>query len=539
MPRPYSPYNGSEPTRTCYLDRENTVAAPDIYAYDGVPRHMPAPLLGSYELLRIRDDVCFDRFGRYGPYGLGYGPALGGVGFENETEHAHSEHVWTGTGQIDYRRVDWADAQQRCRDANNEAMRGSESRTAVVVRAYEGYTWTPMAVLNLRAMVTELALKTGGAYSVHVLLQVKDARFPVEAAADPTVRYAYLARHGVPAEFRGLVTLWSEPQMRRAYPGDFPPSFRNPTGKGVHDVYRSPHLALQEFAEAHPEYAHFWNWELDARVLGSYFEMLDGIGRWADARPRELLWEHAERYYIPRHHGSWEDFTRAVRKQQRESGRLELPPEPLRADWRTRLEDGGDVLPADCAWQPATCGVGEPADLVTLSPIFDVLGSSWFFADDATGYPASLRATLPRRAAIVTAGRYSRRLLAAMREEVRGHGRTMFAEMFPASAALHHGLKAVYAPHPVHAGRRWERAAAVDQHFNSGARGSTSGRGGPFSLSTERVHDVASWYYRSSFAQSLWRRWLGYGEDGGEEEGGRMCLRSMLLHPIKHEHPSE
>ena len=52
-----------------------------------------------------------------------------------------------------------------------------------------------------------------------------------------------------------------------------------------------------------------------------------------------------------------------------------------------------------------------------------------------------------------------------------------------------------------------------------------------------------TYYYDSGFSGRLWRRWLGYKvKDGGgerEEVGkvgrGRMCLRSVLLHPVKME----
>lgn len=541
--------------QTCFLDAEKTVAAPDIYAYDGVPEDMPQPALGSRELLKIRDDVCFDRFGRYGPYGLGYGKDLGGIGPSNETESSSSKHrhFRAESGLIDYRRVDWDAAQKRCYDANKaqpptttaQSPAPDTTRTAIVIRGYEGFAWTPMAILNVRAMVTELSLKTGGAYAVHLLMQVKDAAFPLSAPPPAAVRAAYLNAH-VPAEFHGLVTLWSEHQMRQLYAGDYSTGFRNPTGRDVHDVYRSPHLALQSFARAHPEYRHFWNWELDVRVLGSYYEMLARIGAWADARPRALLWALSERYYVPRHHHrSWDNFTRAVRQQ--EAARDQPPPGPIDAPWRTRLsseEAGGSasVLPPACLddRDGVSCGVGEAADLVTLSPLFDVARSGWFFAHDVTGYDRSLWTALPRRAAIVTAGRYSRRLLLAMDEEVGRHNRSMFAEMFPATVALHHGFKAVYAPHPVHLSRAWA-PADVDRHYNSGERHSTSGRRGPFSLATERVHAVSSWYYKSRFSQHLWQRWLGHGGSDGESEagGGPMCLQSMLLHPIKQEHPSE
>lgn len=549
---------GSEPLRKCYLDAENTVPAPGIYAYDGVPEHMPSPALGSYELLKIRGDVCFDRFGRYGPYGLGYSTTLGGMGFDNETENSNNEHVWAETGRINYRRVDWADAQQRCYDSNKDqpermtdepsSATNSTSRTAVVIRSYEGFTWTPMVILNLRAMITELSLKTGGRYAIHLLMQVKDAKFPPAAWPDSNIQQVYLDKH-VPSEFQGLVTLWSEPQMKLLYPGDFSTYFRNPTGEDIHGVYRSPHLPLQIFAKEHLEYEHFWNWEMDVRVLGNYYEMLDRMSRWSDARSRELLWEHNERYYVPGYHKSWDNFTATIQRDERFQNQALLG--PLDAPWRKKLlfeEQGGSVLPADCLHQHGTCGVGEAADLITLTPIFDVHRSDWYFAQDVTSYDSSLRSTLPRRASIITVGRYSRRLLLAMHEEVYRHQHTMFAEMFPASIALHHGFKAVYAPHPVHLSRAWHPAAEVERHFNSGERRSTSGRHGPFSLATEKVHAISSWYYNGRFAQPLWRRWLGYADDNGEggveeESGkggsGRMCLRSMLLHPIKHEHPSE
>jgi len=51
----------------------------------------------------------------------------------------------------------------------------------------------------------------------------------------------------------------------------------------------------------------------------------------------------------------------------------------------------------------------------------------------------------------------------------------------------------------------------------------------------------SSFYYNSGFSSALWRRWLGQAENGEggriqEEEGmGRMCLRPILHHPIKHE----
>ena len=70
-PKKYSPYEQSTDIKTCYLDSKKTVPAPDLYAYNGVPQHMPDPAIGSYKLLGLRDDVCFDRFS------CGYEPPCG------------------------------------------------------------------------------------------------------------------------------------------------------------------------------------------------------------------------------------------------------------------------------------------------------------------------------------------------------------------------------------------------------------------------------------------------------------------------------
>lgn len=574
-PRPYNPYGDSSNMRTCYLDRDNKIAAPAMYAYHGVPQHMPDPVVGSYHLFGIRDDVCFDRFARYGPYGLGYSKLRGGAGIGAETEGSGSEQVWAATGQIDFNKVDWGRAQKRCHAANRHRFAdegtasrsppasskkrgGKKSRMAVVVRCYQGFRWTELAVLNLRAMVTELSLRSGGEYTVHLLLHVHDVEAPIWVE-ELAVRQ--LLDSHVPAEFHSLVTLWSEPQMRLYYPGNFGDTLENASGGDLHGVYRSAHMPLQVFAKQHPEYEQIWNWEMDMRCLGNYYELFDRIGRWAEAQPRRLLWERNARYYIPSHHGTWDGFAAAVERQVEESGELPVSGPTAFKGRKPLLRDEGPgtrPVPQDCAegGDGDECGVGEAADIITLNPIFDPHLSGWVFSDDVTGYEEASPAVPPRRCAIVTAGRLSRRLLLAMDEETWRQRHTMFSEMFPPTVALHHGLKAVYAPHPTLFDRAWQPlGSALDAALNSGQHHSTSGLNSPYGLDNEHNHKGGTWYYHSEFAGRLWRRWLGYAQkDGPEDRGvarggvveesapessGRMCLRSMLLHPIKHEHPSE
>ena len=115
---------------------------------------------------------------------------------------------------------------------------------------------------------------------------------------------------------------------------------------------------------------------------------------------------------------------------------------------------------------------------------------------------------------------------------------TMFSEMWPASTALQHGLKAVYVPHPVYIDRKWPT-----DYLNAVMNGGRNGAAGGARTSAfgEREHNFRgiTWYYNAGFSPNLWRRWLGFRVDngGGEEEEvakeGRMCLPGVLVHPIK------
>ncbi|KAH6655420.1 hypothetical protein BKA67DRAFT_236379 [Truncatella angustata] len=582
-PTPYSPhpdYDSSEyksqyqKVNKCYLDAANTIPAPDVHAYAGVPQGQAKPAIGSYDLLGIREDVCFDRFSRYGAYGLGYSVQQGGTGEGTDTENEGSRTVWEKSGQIDWEGMDWADAQERCFQSNkhrfntgNETLDAEEAakktpkkidRTAVVIRTYVGFKWTAHALLNFRAMITELNVRSGGEYDVHFLLHVRDPNTPIWS--DPATAQRVLDAN-VPKEFHGICTLWSEPQMKLYYPGNFGDTFENPSNGDIHGVYRSAHMPLQHFANMHPEYAHFWNWEMDMRWVGSYYELFDRLGKWGAKQNRIGMWERASKYYIPEFHGSWDNFTELVDHETKAAGRRGILG-PIIFAGKTNLQNGEEgFMPATCSTgsDMSQCGVGEDADLITLNPMFDTNDSGWVFASDATGYDLRYQQP-PRRCAIVTASRLSRRLLSVMHEETWRLHHSMFSEMFPPSMALHHGLKAVYAPHPVYLDRAWP-VEAIDKNFNGGRDRTTGGHGSPFDITNEHNHKGSSWYYNSEFAGLLWRRWLGYaqydgrGDDGGranegsirggraeeanENGSGRLCLRPMLVHPIKWENPAE
>ena len=551
---PYPEYKSDEYRKEhhgvaeCFLDAEETVSPPDIYAYPGLPQYHPQPAYGSYTELGLTEDVCFDRFGRLGPYGFGYNESMGRKA-PDLSEHVGIEKIFEKVGHINYTNVDWGAAQKRCVEKNSARFAKAQAngkkripRHAYVLRTYTEFEYSKHQIFTLRALISELALKSGGEYDVHLLVHVKDDNIPIWA--DERV-YNETLQNAVPREFWNITTLWSEQQMKMYYPDPFPGNFANNAGSSVHGVYRSGHFALQWFSRQHPEYDFFWNWEMDIRYSGHYYEFHTKIGEWANRQPRKGLWERSQRFWFPGYHGDYQNFTKFV---ERETIETDMPkndlekngPIPVWGPYQDFKNYG--MLPPPDETKPPTSyekdnyqwGVGEEADLLVFNPIFDVYQTNWVFRADITGYNLSLPIP-PRRAAIVTASRMSRRLLDVMHEEVWRQRHTMFPEMFAPSMCLHHGLKAVYIPHPVYFDRDWD-LANMNKVFNY----PTSPISSPFGWG-ENLFIGSSFYYTSFWSPRLWRRWLGQTnlDEGGrkkEERGtGRMCLRGMLFHPVKHE----
>lgn len=611
----------------CFLDRNNKHAVPPVRYYEGRPKGFPNHVLGSYDLLDLPEEICYERYGRYGPYGFGYSLRTGGLGVGEHGEMEGADEVWDEVDKVDFRKVDWADAQRRC--YNNNAARykalppkpstshgffiGDEadmprlaaraptnttaelptesaeeqattdsaeklSRTAIVIRAWDEYLWRADDIMNVRSMISELALASGGRYDIHLLVQVKnDAAYPIWADNE---EYERRVNETIPEEFRGLVTLWTETQMLSLYQGIHDLFSRGPD-LPVHGVYRGLSMAMQYFASQHPEYDYYWSWEMDVRYTGHHYDLFSKIEDWARVQPRKGLWERSSRFYLPSVHGSWEDF-RQMSRVQSEMGTTtpdnmwdSLPGHKDKAEKSEKKKGSkpiwGPVRPADEEdWynpendpKPPTSyekdrnewGVGEEADLISLNPIFDPEGTTWLLANDITGYNKNDRSKPmpPRRAHIVTASRLSRRLLMTMHHETAHKKHFAFPEMWPATVAFQHGLKAVFAPHPQFVDREWptEYFGAV---LNAGKDGSSGGARS--SVFGQREHNLRglTWFYNSGFGPNLYKRWLGLkvNNDGGEEfeltedeskdestvgnmrgGEGRMCLPPMLIHPVK------
>lgn len=586
---PMKNVTGKDSRVQCWLNKEKKIKVPELLAYDGAPKGFPDPIMGSYELLGLQHDMCFERYGRLGPYGYGYSRKFGGSGAGTEGHTVGAGDVWGDQLEIDWREVKWADAQNACMEANKARFKpapkggknsflgmgsGSEKdaekekeddakkytpRTAVIIRTWTGYEYDPEDIFYLRALVNELSIQSGSEYVIHFLIHVKDDNMQIWADDDT---YQRVLDESLPAEFRGMGTLWSERQMGLIYGGVAESMYRN---LPVHGAYRSTYMPMQYFAHTHPEYDFFWHWEMDIRYTGHFYHLFHQVSEWAKQQPRKGLWERNGRFYVPSEHGSWEDFKQLVRvqiehgtasKSNMYHGKLAADAaaaHPLDADARRAekpvwgaLPPPDDELETEHDPIPPTSydkdnyewGVGEDADFITFNPLFDPSGTNWILAEDVTGYNTE-KGYPPRRTAIITASRLSRRLLETMHRETSLKRHTMFSEMWPGSCALHHGYKAVYAPHPVYIDRAWP-TSYVAAIFNNGRNGAAGGaRTSVFS--DERQHNFrgTTWYYDAGFSPNLWKRWLGYkvDNDGGEEEEvvgeGRMCLPGMLLHPVK------
>lgn len=562
------------------------------YAWRGMPKDFPQPTVGSFEALGLDNNVCFDRIGRLGIYGLD----------QDTLNIPESEKALPYP--IDWEKVDWGHLQNKCLERNKERfpyhsrtqsnrfpsaeppeertgrhdeirrsndaayvspsnVLSHRSRTAVLIRVWEGYQYNNNDFINIRALVTELSLRTGGEYQVFLFVNVKD-RDAGKRIFESREEYQKMLKKTVPQELRSIAVLWSENIFQTWYPkvGDW-------------QVYWHQFMSVQWFSHTHPEFDFVWNWETDMRYTGNHYHLLSKIHEFSLKQPRKYLWERNARFYLPYMHGdNYTAFVEDTNSIIASSVKKKLIPEPI---WGPKpfspfQKPLGPPAPAPDDEDAHEWGVNEEADLISLLPIWDPRHVDWNYKrkiwnyvpdehpifDDAhgptdDGFDHEDFPKIDRRVVINTAMRLSKRLLKAMHAE-NLEGRDMQAEMFPASVALMHGFKAVYAPHPVWSMNRFPKNES-EKLFNADM--GVPGRWGQeadsvYSQEIEKNLKSWSWYYWGELGKVLYRRWMGWkardgmGEMGGkkwEEYGGivagrgggmgRMCLPGMVLHPVK------
>ncbi|KAI9684997.1 MAG: hypothetical protein M1822_005389 [Bathelium mastoideum] len=593
-PKPYLPYPdyNSPEWRTKWKGEYVSCEGPrgrslnesmddQIFAYRALPSGFPDSQVNNADIVGVNTNVCFDRYNRYGAFGLGADKS-DVFDWRKPEEQPRWDRVHWGKLQNEclvknqgrYEPlarsppVQWSPwelpeshAQMPMTDKTPSSGLQYKKRTAILIRVWEGYDYTDNDIQAIRSMITELSLLSGGEYQVFLFVNIKDYNADIYENQD--VHDDFL-RRTVPEELRDIAILWTEKVTREWYPyvGDW-------------QVYWMQWMSVQWFSKHHPEFEYIWNWETDARYTGHHYHFLEQIASFARKVPRKHLWERNKRLYFPEAHGSYEQFLQQTDELIVEATKAKTIPTPVWGPvaYTETQAPLGPQPPHAQDEDNFEWGVGEEADLITLQPIWDPARTDWSYrnkifnfvpgvrphftpenaADDAHDHPAY--PDIPRRVFINTVARFSRRMLHAMHAENRA-GRSMQAEMWPATVALQHGLKAVYAPHPIWVDKQWP-ARYMDAVFN--AHGGKQARWGEewdsiYNHDREVNFKTFSWYYATGFPKTLYRRWLGWeavetqsidggmGLAGGEEwerERGRMCLPGMLLHPVKHVVPED
>ena len=305
------------------------------------------------------------------------------------------------------------------------------------------------------------------------------------------------------------------------------------TDEEARDVHYGQWLSVQWFSMQHSEFDFFWNWEVDSRYTGHHYDLIRKLEEFGKKQPRKGLWERNDRYYIESIHGDYDTTFREMVERLSGNGTVwGAPPVPV-------VKPVGPKPPVahpkddDYEW-----GVGEEADLITLGPIFNVPGSEWIFDNHVWGYSGENFEgwAIPRRGTIITQARVSKKLLDIMHvENLRGNH--VVSEMTPQTVALLHGMKAVYAPHAVFYDRPWS-GEFLHKWFNAGPLGTVGGHGSSIGWGREKRYQGSTWYYRAEPPNRLYNNWLGFedkgiGGEAWEEFNGRACLPPMLLHPVK------
>ncbi|KAI1090993.1 hypothetical protein F5B19DRAFT_291260 [Rostrohypoxylon terebratum] len=571
---PYPKYNEKAwlDERAQYVSCEGPGGASggDVMVFKGQPKAFPEPGFGSYEVLGMDGNLCYERETRLGIYG-----------FQADND--------TSKPSVNWDKVRWGDLQEKCARKNkarfdlqghsnpyvttvysrdnsssnsendlgllggrshdlgkgspplrrkrglpeqpksgkSKPLVGSEARTALLLRTYTGKEYSENDKQVMRSLITELSLRTGGLYQVFLFVHVKDTSL---AIWDDEETYQYVLQRNVPPEFRDIAVLWNDEATQTMYPKIDPKKAT---------VHVSQWLSVQKFAQEFPEFDYIWNWEIDARVTGHHYDFVEKLATFAKRQPRRGLWERNERYYIPSIHG---DYDTQFRKEvERISGKDTIwgPPQ---LPFVTPIGPKPPVAkPEDDNYK---WGVGEEADLITVAPIFNPINSSWISGNELWGFNDSTHATkdLPRRATIVTHSRVSKKLLDIMHvENLRGNH--ISSEMVTQTTALLHGLKAVYVPMPVFFDRPW-KGKDLAKWFNGGLKGESGGIGCAMGWGREARYRGSTWYYRANPPQRLYLNFMGWedtnvGGEDWEETYGRPCLPPMLLHPIKDIEPTE
>ncbi|KAG5931108.1 hypothetical protein E4U53_001944 [Claviceps sorghi] len=512
-----------------------------------VTRHLegiayPTPFIGSHRELGA-EQTWMTADARYGPYG-----------FEHDTATPGNNR-----SRVDWDAIRWGALQNECLARNRLRFPGpnppgnltteprlswknqsgieitpdptsvrATGRTALLIRSWAGYAYRPQDLWNIRALIVEAGLRTGGEYVVVLYVHVQDRDRNIFASSD---RYdAALAAAGIPPELRSIAVLWDENLLESWYE-------RVPEHRTMFQVSQP----VQLFALHYPDFDHYWQIELDERFLGDAGKYLNAVAAFARAEPRKQALERATFPFNDGTYGTYANLT--ARVDAVNNGRS-------RAWGPLRIPDIRPLGPAPPVRSPRhenfTWGVGEDADVIVSSFCADVAQTpGWVFHDWLAGAFVRGRDT-PRWFCPPAIMRGSRRLLLAVHQAQHDRGLGVPSEATLPSWALWHGFKMSYPPQPAYM-RRGDDAGddgprddgAVTPWFGNRADRSVDGLGdgNPQSWADRGM----SFWWASDYPRTVFDVWLA-GGDGVDEarmpgvlaaREGRVYAPNMVMHPVK------
>lgn len=499
----------------------------------------PEPMMGSHEALGI-EKTWFSASGRYGPYGFG----------EEDEGYNRSRVDWNSTR--------WGSLQNECAEANAgripklfrfdsqprfkhrdstfginlhpaniNNVRSEDEKTgrqAIVLRTWSTYPYTPDDLHNLRSIITEASLAKGTDYSVFLLVDVKDLDLNIhldDAAYDAALSTS------VPAEFRDIAVLFDDSLLKSWYPGV-------EESRPLWQIMQP----FQLFAHFYPEFDHYWQIEMDTRFMGHAGDMLEAFHKFGRKQPRKQSRERASWNYIPRFHGTYQEFTEKINTTMGEEDGVWGP---VRIG--SEIQPIGPAPPtADPHDDDFSWGVGEDADLILASTLQDVQRmEDWVFKGWHYGFTKG--DDLPWWMSPPAQGRASWNLLNAIHHAQAVQSLRVHSEATLPSFALWHGLKLVTLPIPIFQDPERDRqemefvlnGGGLDKFGDGIANGGAKNRG--FSLGF--FVNNCSWDWVSPMPDRLMRYWKGEKEKDRDMPGilreheGEIVAPNMLMHPRK------
>lgn len=156
--------------------------------------------------------------------------------------------------------------------------------------------------------------------------------------------------------------------------------------------------------------------------------------------------------------------------------------------------------------------------------MIDPVGTNWVYENNIYNFEAG--AGTPRRAAIVSITRSSRRLLQLISDAQLARGQWLVSEATLETFALLHGLKAVTVPHLISFSEETKMEDLLGD-INKGPPHSKAGGDSPSMLYTKNGFLPGPWW-----EASYWFTGNGAAKIWDEYVDGKL-LPPMLLHPVK------